>query len=250
MERRRERVNAPKMLTLFALPLSLAAEPTFVYDLTVNGQPAGTRTVEIQYLMRPDGERRIDQVVTDLKLASEAWKVRATSTSSSRGAAFTASVDRGGKLTQVQGVEQLEGGWRMSFADSKGTKEYAYARTDARISSLDLYDPGRSWRLGAVGPFGIVLAETGDAIVGTLGEAVETTVLVDGVQVPVRRYSLGGTGGVATFDLDVQGQLIRSEMGFLGTTVVSTLRKVPPLRTIDTVQTIEGLAVPIRTEEL
>lgn len=238
------------MWTLFTLPLSLAADPALVYDLTVNGQPAGSRTVDVQYLVRPDGERRILQVVTDLKLGSEAWKMRATSTSSPRGAAFTASVDRGGRLTQVQGVEQLEGGWRMTFADGKGVKEYVYSKTDARLSSLDLYDPGRNWRLDSGGSFGIVLAETGDAVVGTLAAPTDAVVLVDGVNIPVRRFSLSGAGGMATFDLDAHGHLIRSEMGILGTTVVSTLRRVPELRQVDEVQTIEGLAVPIRTEDL
>ena len=235
---------------LALLSLALSADQTLLYDVTVNGQVAGTRTLNIQYFPRPDGERRVVQLVSELKLGADSWHIRATSTSGPNGAAFTASIDHSGALSQVQGVEQPEGGWHVTTSDRGGTRTFTYPRTDARLSSLDLYDPGRTWRLGAAGPFGLLISESGDAVIGQLSEPSDQTLTIAGVSVPVRHYALSAQGGNGSIDLDVNGLMIRSELAWLGMQVVSTVHTAPAPRAVEQIQTIDDMGGGVQEQPL
>lgn len=238
------------MLALLLLPLSLAADQTLVYDVTVNGQAAGTRTLTLQYFPRPDGERRVVQLVSELKVGADSWKIRATGSSGPRGATFTSSMDHSGSLSQVQGVELPTGGWNVSTAGGGATRTFSYRREDARLSTLDLYDPGRTWRLGAAGPFGLLLSESGDAVGGQLSEPTDLSLTVGGVPVPVRHYTISGPGGNASFDLDVNGYMIRSELAWMGMQVVSTVRQAPTPRSVEQIQTIDDMSGGVQEQSL
>jgi hypothetical protein len=234
----------------FVLSAALAADQVLVYDLSVNGQAVGTRTVSITYLARESSERRIVEAYSELKLGSNSWKVRSTSTSTSRSASFTASIDANGALSMVQGLELEGGGWSVRYSDNKGTREYTVPRASGRISSMDLYDPGRAGFLDAPGAFGLLLVETGDSVVGTLKEGIAGEVLLDGHPIPVQKYVLAGEGGLASFELDENGILVRSEVRWMGMQVQSQLQDPPPLRNVGEIQSFEGIGPLIQSEEL
>ena len=238
------------MLVLLTFPLALSADQILVYDVTVNGQAAGTRTLSLQYFPRPDGERRVVQLVSELKVGADVWHIRATSTSGPRGATFTSSLDHSGALSQVQGIEVPGGGWNVTTTDKGAVHTFSYTRDDARLSTLDLYDPGRTWRLGAAGPFGLLLSESGDAVGGQMADPSDRTLSIGGVPVPVRHYSITGPGGNTAFDLDVNGLMVRCELTWLGMQVVSTVRQVPSPRTFEQIQTIDEMSGGVQEQEL
>ena len=235
---------------LLFLPLALAADPTLLYDVTVNGQAAGTRTLSVQYFPRPDGERRVVQLVSELKVGADVWHIRSTSTSGPRGATFTSSMDHSGAISQVQAVEIPNGGWNVSTTDRSGSHTFSYTRDDARLSTMDLYDPGRTWRLGAAGPFGLLLSESGDAVKGQLSEPTDLTLSIGGESVPVRHYVLSGPGGNASFDMDVNGFMVRSELIWMGMQVVSVAHQVPAPRTFEQIQTIDEMSGGVQEQPL
>jgi hypothetical protein len=238
------------MLALLLLPAAWSADQTLSYDVLLNGQPAGTRELTIQYFERPDGERRVVQLVSNLKLGSDAWHIRATGSSGPHGAAFTSSMDHNGDLSQDQGIQLPGGGWKVTVTDHSGNRASVFSATDARISSIDLFDPGRTWLLGTPGPYGILLAESGDAVGGQMADPQDLTVPIAGSPCSARHYALSGPGGNATFDVDQNGLLLRSEVMWLGMRVVSILHQAPDARTVDQVQTIDQMGSGVQETPL
>lgn len=236
------------MLALFVLASALAAEQRIVYDLVANGEKVGTRDVTVRYLSRDDGERRVIESWTELAMAGTALKCRTSGSASPKGAQFSSAVEQDGVRTQIQGTELPGGGWRLVVEDAAGVKERTLAREEARISSLDLWDPSRNRVLTAPGPVAIVMVETGDVLAGTVDEGQPGQIKVGAQKVPVTRYTVNGGVGKAKFDLDESGLLLRSEVQWLGGTVIATARDAPPPRTFGEVETIEKIEVGVQEE--
>lgn len=214
-----------------------------VYDLALDGQPIGTRELTIRYLPREEGERRVLEAYTVATVAGQKLVCRSSGQSSPRGATFTTSVDQGGSLSQVQGIELPEGGWRVIVADGAGVKESTLGKTDARLTTLDVLDPGRTELLAGGGELRLLLVETGEILVGTLDAGQVGTTKVGGQKVEVTRYTATGTLGLAKFDVDGNGILVKSELRWLGGTVSAVAREVPPPRSYGTLDIPTGSGV-------
>lgn len=229
---------------MFALlSVAFAAEQHLVYDLSVNGAPVGTREVTVRYLPREGGERRVIEAYTTLTVGETALVCRTSGSSGPRGATFTSAVDANGNLSEVQGVSLPGGGWRLTVTDAKGTRETKLTRDDAQLSSLDLLDPTRNRVLQVPGNVGIVLVETGDVVRGAVAEGAEGQAKIAGTKVPVTRYAVDGLGGRATFDLDGDGLLLRSELAWIGSVVVATVHAIPEARSWGTIEAVEEAGV-------
>jgi len=206
-----------------------------VYDLTLAGEPIGTRELTIRYLPREDGERRLVESYTVATIAGTKIVCRSSGQSSARGATFTTSIDQGGAISQVQGIELPGGGWRVIAADAAGVKETTLGKNDARMTTLDVLDPGRSQLLSGGGELKLLLAETGEVLVGALDAGTIGTMKVAGQKVTVTRYTATGPLGAAKFDLDENGVLVKSDLTWLGFSVQATARAVPPARSYGTI---------------
>ncbi|MFN7147060.1 MAG: hypothetical protein ACK4YP_25045, partial [Myxococcota bacterium] len=168
-----------------------------VYDLALDGQPIGTRELTIRYLPREDGERRVLEAYTVATVAGQKLVARSSGQSSARGATFTTSVDQGGALSQIQGIELPGGGWRVIVADAAGVKESTLGKAEARLTTLDLLDPGRTALLQGGGDLTLLLVETGDVLAGSLDAGTVGTTKVAGQKVQVTRYTATGPLGAA-----------------------------------------------------
>lgn len=239
-------------LALFAPSARAEAPPPqrLTYELALDGQPIGTRTLTIRYLPREDGERRVLEAYTEVTVAGQKLVCRSSGQSSPRGATFTSSIDQSGSISQVQGIELPGGGWRVIVADGAGVRESALTASGARLTSLDLLDPGRTPLLGGGGDLALLLVETGEVLTGTLDEGATGTTKVAGQKVPVTRYTAQGAGGTAKFDVDQNGILVKSEIRWLGGTVSAVAREVPPPRSYGTVETFEALSPGVTEDEL
>lgn len=224
------------------LSAALADDQKLVYDLSLNGQKVGLRTVTVRYVPREDGERRVIEVYSELTVAGRVIKARSAATSSARSASFTTTVDDGGAASQVQGTALPTGGWRVTYADDKGVRDYTLSASEARLSSLDLLDPGRVAVLATPGAAGLLLAETGTTVAGTVEAGLPVTVRVGTQELAATRYLLRTSAGVARVELDPSGVLLHSEIAWLGGMVVAHLREPPAARDYGTIE-----AIPIGT---
>ncbi|MDP2309570.1 MAG: hypothetical protein Q8P18_26350 [Pseudomonadota bacterium] len=248
---------AMRILFLLALVCAPAAHAgdalpphKITYDLSLDGKPIGTRQLTIRYLPRDDGERRILEAYTEATVLGQPLVCRSSGQSSARGATFTSSVDQGGAISQVQGIELPEGGWRLVVADGAGVKESTLGKAQARLTSLDLLDPGRTVLLTGGGELTLLLVETGTILTGTLDAGAVGTTKVAGKKVEVTRYTASGGGGTAKFDVDANGLLVKSELSWLGGIVTAVAREVPAPRSYGTVETLESIAPGILEDEL
>lgn len=230
--------------------IALADDAHLVYDLTIDGQKAGTRTVDIRFLPREDGERRVLNVYTELSVAGVAVRCRESASSSPRGANFSASTEIAGVISQVQGIEVPGGGWRLTRAEGDGVHESNLTSLQARLTTLDLLDPGRTALLQTPGAMGIIVAETGDLLAGTVADGAPVAVKIANQNVPATRFSVQGADGLARFDIDGNGVLLRSEIRTFGATIVATVHSVPPVRSYGTIQTIEAMGAGVSEEGL
>lgn len=248
-------LQAALLTSLLALaPAAWAGEAlppsTLTYDLALDGKPIGTRELTIRYLPREDGERRVLESYTQATVLGQPLVCRSSGQSSARGATFTSSIDQAGALSQVQGIELPGGGWRLIVEDGAGVRETTLGRAQARLTCLDLLDPGRTALLAGGGELTLVLVETGDILTGTLDAGAIGTTKLAGQKVTVTRYTATGAAGTAKFDIDESGLLVKSELRWLGGTVTATARAVPPPRSYGVIDTIDTLSPGISEDSL
>ncbi len=238
------------MSWLLLLAAAAADDQKLIYDLSLNGQKVGVRTVTVRYLPREDGERRVIDVYSELTVAGQVVKARSSGTSSGRGASFTSTVDQAGQLSQIQGIALPTGGWRVTYADPKGVRDFTVSASEARLSSIDLVDPGRSGMLATAGSTGVLLAETGTTVAGTIEAGVPVTITVGNQDLSATRYLLRGASGTARIEVDSNGVLLHSELSWLGGVVVAHLREPPGARNYGSVEPIPVLSGGVREEPL
>lgn len=225
------------MFALLTLSAALASEQRLVYDLSVNGAVVGSREVTIRYLDRPNGQRRIVESVTQVKFAGQDLLCRAVGQSSSRVATFSSQAQRNGVLGQYQGVMMPGSGWELTLAGGGQVQTVTYTARDNVLTTLDLVDPGRTGRLAEGGRATVFFVETADVLAGTLSGGAPATITQGGASVPATTYALAvDGGGDATFAVNEDGLLLRSEVSWLGVRVLVALRELPQPRGFGTVE--------------
>lgn len=241
----------PLVLALFVLGCvrsAQAAEQHLVYDLSVEGSPVGTREVTVRYFTRPSGERHVVESYTHIVAPGLTLESRGSGLSTPGGAQFSSATDQNGARSSVAAQELPGGGWQLTVVG--GGKESDRTEPDARLSTFDLMDPARVATLEAGGTFGVVLAETGDVLTGTLETGKPGTVTVGGQPVPVSTYTLTGSAGTARFYVTGDGLLVRSEVQWLGLTMLGSLHELPAARDYGTVETVDGLSGGVKEGDL
>lgn len=236
------------MFLLLTVCAARADQQALVYDLSMNGAKVGTREVTVSYLEKNGFERHVVAVHTTIEALGTKIEARTTGTSGSTNG-FTSATEINGAREQIQAQQQPDGSWRLITVDGKGAHESTLTRTQAKLSTVDLVDPGRTKLLGDGGIVGILIAETGELLSGTLGAGTESSVTVGGESVPTTHYEVTGSAGTARFDVDENGLLVRSELKWLGGIVTAQLTSIPP-RLSDTTVTIDGFDAPVQEEAL
>ncbi|MSQ01613.1 MAG: hypothetical protein EXR71_06940 [Myxococcales bacterium] len=227
------------MLLLFAT-LARADETTMIYDLFLGGKDVGDRSVTVRYLPRDDGERRVLSVFTTVVTPLGAVACRQSGQSSPRGANFTTSLRVGDDVSEVQGIEMPSGGWQLVRADAVGVHEATIPPAKVKLTTMDLFDPGRTRRLIDAGHVGLLLAETGALVEGELATGEVVSVKIGKVMLSGTRYTLQSAEGRAEFVVDAEGVLLSSELTFLGGSFRTVARTVPVPRSYGTVDVVDS----------
>lgn len=242
------RVTLAAGLALGIASPARAGEQHLIYDLSVDGAAVGTREVTVTYLTRPSGERHLVESYTHIAAPGLTLESHGSGLSTPGGAQLSSATERDGKRSSVAAQELPEGGWQVTVVS--GGKQNDRTEADVRMSTFDLTDPARTGALDNVGTFGVVLAETGDVLVGTLAVGKPSTVTIGGQAIPVSTFVLSTPSGTAQFMVTSDGMLVRSEMTVLGLDLVGTLRALPPARDYGAVETVEGLGGGVKEGDL
>ncbi len=223
------------MLTLFALCGALEAadlEHSLTWDITVQGQPVGQRTLTVKYAEGSIGLRRIMESWTDLDgqigPIRVRYRQRMTAHADSREpASFQSVIDENGSLREVQG-RWTPAAWLVTVnADGRArTVEMPLNRID--ISTGDLIDPGTSLTLNHFAEVRVLSAETGEVASGPVSELGISDLTIAGEQVQVTGYAWDNSQGRSAFYYSPDGFLVRYETQLLGVPMIATLVAAPP----------------------
>ena len=128
------------VFTAFAAPSADLA-----WDLTVAGQPIGTRTVKVKVLPGDEGTRRIIESWTQVDGAFGPMQVefRQRLTAHAQGgqpASFHSVIDENGSAIEVQG-RWSPGGWTVTTNLGRGARTADYGLQSIDLSTPDLLDP-------------------------------------------------------------------------------------------------------------
>jgi hypothetical protein len=238
------------MWFVFFSTVAWADEQRLMYDLFLDKADVGDRELTIRYLSREDGERRVLSVVTKAETPLGSVSCRQSAQSSPRGANFTTSMQLGAEVSQVQGIQLPTGGWQLVVADAAGVAESTLRAGQARITTLDLYDPGRTVLLTQPGPVGILIAETGRILDGELKAGEPVSIKIGGKATAVTKYVLEGAGGKGQFYVDDNGVLLRSDLDFFGGTMSTVARAVPEARNFGTIDVVDSPGAGVQEAEL
>ena len=237
------------MLLALAL-VATAEEQRVVYDVYIGKDDVGDRELSVRYLPRDDGERRVISLVSSATTPIGAMSARASAQSGPRGASFTSSLKVGEAVTQVQGVSLPDGGWQIIRSDATGVYESTLAADQVRLTTLDLYDPGRARLLQQPGRIHLLVAETAELVDGNLLAAEDVSVKLDGRTVQATRYTIEEDGEKSNFYFDADMILLRAELYTFGATLVTKVRTLPEPRNYGTIEAIATPGEGIKEAEL
>lgn len=236
------------------------AEQSLEYDLRIDGQKIGSRTLLIRYLPADveagGGETRIltSTLALDAVVGAQRWTLqsRCSAVASDRTSSFTCAVRENGALREVSARRQPDGSWSGTITDDKQKASYTWRRSEVTLSSMDLADPVLHAQLYDGPSAGLLVTEAGVAVPGAVQDGGEAELKVGGQSVTVHRYSWTPSTGKMSFSYSSEGLLLAYELAALGKTVTAVVKSLPPPRDYGDVQMVPfgGENTVVREEPL
>jgi hypothetical protein len=220
------------MLLLLAwLPLALAADPTeqnLAWDLTVDGQVVGTRTLTVKYTATPEGTvRRIVESYAEVNEAFQ-FQQRMTGMAGLLPASFHAVTFADGESREVQARVQQEG-WRVAVSEKGKSKTYDLPDSRIDLSTVDLVDPATTVPISRYETARLLNAETAEILEGTVSRLGPSDLIIEGQQVHVEEYMWEPAGKPASYYYyTADGFLVKYETTMAGRKVTAMLQSPPP----------------------
>lgn len=220
------------LLALLSTALALPAPQTLTWNLTIQGQPVGTRTATVKYfessgaspLRMVESWTEVDGTVGPVRVQ---YKQRLTAHAENDAASFQSVVDQNGTPREVQG--RLSGaGWKVIVAEGGRQRTYDLDYGKIQLSTADLLDPDSRVQLGAYSTVRLLSAETGDIYEGTVKSLGPKDVKIGEQFIPTQAWSWTGPQGDSEFYWTEEGYLVRYKMRLLGIVLEGTLTKAPP----------------------
>lgn len=229
------RVTAAAALILLAAPATAADEQHFTWDVTLDGKPIGQRTMTVKYQTSASGDdRRVLEVWTELDATvlglDYRFRERMTAHVGSEVAAFHASQELSGDLTEVQARRgALQWTVTVNRNGKESTREYPASSID--LSTADLLDPDSRVPLSRFPQPKVLSAEGGELWTGDVTRLGASELVVAGEKVAVEGYRFtpaSGPGSVTSY-YTADGYLVRYQLQVLGKELTGTLNAPPPV---------------------
>lgn len=215
---------------LVATLAARAAEQTLVWDLSVKGQPVGTRQLTVRTL--GDDQSRILEAFTDLSgqvgPMRVRWRQRVTAHVTAREpASFTSVVDQNGTALEIQGRWTPDTWYVTTTTNGRSrTTEMPLARVD--LSTADLLDPLTRYPLSHYDQVAILSSESGEVLSGPVERLGVSEISVAGTPVQVTGYAWTSTKGRSEFHYSADGFLVKYRTQLFGIDLEAMLREPPP----------------------
>lgn len=215
------------LLTAFAAPPA-----DLTWNLSVSGQPIGTRTVKVKVLPGDEGTRRIIESWTQIDGAFGPMQVkfRQRLTAHAQGgqpASFHSVIDENGEAVEIQG-RWSPGGWTVTTNIGRGARTAEYGLQSIDLSTPDLLDPLSSVGLQGRDHAKVLSGITGDVLEGSVTSLGARDFMIDNVKVPVTGWSWNSPEGKSDFFYSTEGYLVKFRTRLMGVEIEGLLTDPPP----------------------
>lgn len=207
-------------------------EHTLSWNLSVGGHKIGHRDVTVKYVNGDMGMRRILESWTEIDGTVGPIRVlyrqRMTAHVGEREpASFHAVMEQNGSAQEVQARWTASTWWVTNSANGRNhTTEVPANRID--ISTADLMDPESRFPLSQYQTVRILSAETGDVLLGEVGDLGSKELNVAGKMLQVHGYSWDSPEGKSTFWFSADGWLVNYNIALMGVQLSAELAAPPP----------------------
>ena len=162
-----------------------AVEQSLVYDLTLAGEPVGSRTIKIRYISpteRDSSARELESFTeVNMTVAGKGiqYQQHATAKFTDYKTHFVSIVSVNDKNFELQGKSRSNQSWVVHEILPSGVLKQQYSATDVQGISLALFDPGQAnkWTEGYQSFYQV---ETGDVWSGEWHSEKETSISNNG----------------------------------------------------------------------
>ena len=238
-------------MMLLALLASLATADTndsYTWDIQLNGNIVGHRTLDVLTIDDPAAPRRVLRVWTDINASllgrQATFQQRMTAVAASGPAAFHASVDQNGNLAEYQ-ARQDGFGWTLTSVEPRGVRSEDLPANSVDLSTADLLDPGSRVPIWTFTDARVLTAEDGLIWQTPVTRLGAEDVVIDGQTVLVEGYEIEPPAGKMQLWYSAEGVLVRYAWRWMGVRAQATLQDPPP-QTLDATPAIDD--GPVVTE--
>lgn len=204
------------------------------YSLDLEGVPVGERQVEIRYLPPPEGEldqaRMIRSTMSlEINLDRHSYRMisRVSAMHGPSGTNFVTSVQENEAIREIQARAERDGAWSVSGLENGERTGWSFRRGEVGVTSMEMLDPERYRRLldGPTAP--MLVAETGQVMLGQIQDMGETQMQIAGQQVNVHRIGWVSEAGAMELNYSENGLLLDYSLDFLGKRLHARLEQLP-----------------------
>lgn len=219
------------LLLAATLALSAPVEKTLTWNISVEGQLLGTRTLTIRYPSGTEGQRRVLESWTELDgrvgPLPLRYRERLTANIEYDPASFL-SVQETNRATREVSARRVPSGWMVSLTEDGRYRSFDIPAGDVNLSTVDLLDPESAVPLSRFSHANVLSAETGTLFEGDVLPLDPVTLKIGEQALWAQPYRFTHQEGTGTFFYTAEGFLLRYEMRVLGYDMVAVLAAPPP----------------------
>lgn len=209
-----------------------AVEQSLVYDLTLAGEPVGSRTVKIRYISpteRDSSAREVESFTeVNMTIAGKGiqYQQHATAKFTDYKTQFVSVVSVNDKNFELQGKSRSNQSWVVHEILPSGVLKQEYSATEVQGISLALFDPGQAnkWTEGYQSFYQI---ETGDVWSGEWHSEKETSISNNGETIYGREARYHSNSGDVVMGWSSEGIVLNWQLKIMGVTLDAVLRNLP-----------------------
>lgn len=227
---------------------ALASTDSYVWDITLNGNKVGERTLSVEHVDDESNPRRVLRAYTDVSASimgrQASFEQRLTAVVGSGPAAFHSTVDQDGVPAEYQG--RRDGmGWTVTSVERRGIRSEDLPANAVDLSTADLLDPESRVPIWNFEDARVLTAEDGLIWQTSVTRLGSEDLTIDGQSVRVEGYEIEPPAGKMHLWYSASGVLVKYSWRWFGVRAEGVLQDPPPT-TIDSTPALDD--GPIVTE--